>query len=472
MKISTKLSNFALIAITGLLMFQSANSHARCEYIIQNEWNTGFVALVRITNDTRSSVNGWSVNWTYTDGSSRTGGWNANFAGSNPFYASNLAWNGRIHVGQSVEFGVMGKKGVANSPASKPVINGAICGRSSSSRVSSQSSSFSSNMSSERTSSSSSRSRSSSSRSSSSSSSSYRSPASVPPSSSSSSSRSSSAGLLSSSSVSSGPNTSAPVAGLTVTNYGLTVYVDSSTSTDADGNILTHTIDFGDGQIIKYPKVWHTYKEAGDYSVVLSVTDGQLTTTKTQSITVQAVDGNKAPIARLTGAREYRAIRAWATSSFDFENIPLTYEWDFGDGSFAGDAIASVYDCAVGETNNKSRLVTLTVSDGELKDTRQATIGGICNAIYDLMPAASFVYKIEGNSVLVDGSNSRYDIRFNWDFGDGTTATGLIASHTYAASGTYDIKLNVQGPSLFTHTTIQSVTIGTSGSSSSSSVGN
>lgn len=466
MKIST---NMVLTTLVGLLLLQSANTYAaRCEYIIQNEWSTGFVALVRITNDTKSSINGWSVNWTYTDGSSRTGGWNANFSGNNPYSATNMAWNSRINVGQSVEFGVMGKKGVANSPASKPVVNGAICGQSSSSRVSSRTSSLSSRMSSHRTSSSSFRNSSSSSRSSSSTSS-YRSPASVPTSSS--SSRSSSAGLLSSSSVSSGPNTSAPVAELTVTNYGLTVYLDSSASTDADGNTLTHTIDFGDGQTIKYPKVWHTYKEAGDYSVVLSVTDGQLTTTKTQSISVQAVDGNKAPIARLTGAREYRAIRAWGTSSFDFENIPLTYEWDFGDGSFAGDALASVYDCAVGETNNKSRLVTLTVSDGELKDTRQTAIGGICNAIYDLMPTALFVYKIEGNSVWVDGSNSRYDIRFNWDFGDGTTATGLIASHTYTTPGTYAIKLNVQGPSLFTHTSVQSVIIGASSSSSSSSIG-
>lgn len=249
----------------------------------------------------------------------------------------------------------------------------------------------------------------------------------------------------------------------------MTVYVDASVSTDADGNYLHHTIDFGDGQVIKYPKAWHSYKQAGDYPVTVSVTDGRATSTKTQMVSVQVATGNQAPVARLAGAREYQAIRANASASFDLEGIPLTYEWDFGDGPFAGSAVASVTDCDRSETTLRSRLVTLTVSDGELKDTLQKTISGRCGTIYDIQPDAVFTYQVEGNKVSVDGSNSRDDIRFTWDFGDGVTGTGLLAWHTYALPGTYDIKLNVQGPSLFTDTVIQSVTVGATSSSSSSS---
>src|SRR4051812_35305594 len=128
MKTSNKLWRKALLPIAGLAVLQSASTYAaRCEYVIQSEWNSGFVAAVRITNDTSTAVNGWSVNWSYTDGSQRTGGWNANFSGSNPYSATNVGWNGTINPGQTAEFGIQGNKGVQNAPAGKPVVTGAVC---------------------------------------------------------------------------------------------------------------------------------------------------------------------------------------------------------------------------------------------------------------------------------------------------------------------------------------------------------
>ena len=59
---------------------------------------------------------------------------------------------------------------------------------------------------------------------------------------------------------------------------------------------------------------------------------------------------------------------------------------------------------------------------------------------------------LPGQSISFNGSCSteRCDIgfsrcaddTFNWDFGDGTTATGPTPTHTYSASGTYTVTLS------------------------------
>lgn len=97
-----------------------------CEYIISNEWNTGFTATIRITNNGTTAINGWTVNWEYADQSRVSNAWNVNFSGENPYAASNLGWNAAIPPGDSVEFGFQGTKGAGS--ASTPVVTGNVCG--------------------------------------------------------------------------------------------------------------------------------------------------------------------------------------------------------------------------------------------------------------------------------------------------------------------------------------------------------
>jgi PKD repeat protein len=459
----------AFLLGVGLTLHASSSFAARCEYVVQNEWGTGFVAAIRITNDTSTAINGWSVNWAYTDGSKRTGGWNANFSGNNPYKATSVGWNDRINPGKSIEIGVQGDKGVANKPAQRPVVTGGVCSGSSSLPSSSirSSSSLPSSSSSVFVQSSTSMSRTSSSSSLPLPSSSSRTSSSYYSWSSSSSSR-----ISSSSSISSGPNT-APVADIQLSIYGLTVQVSGRESTDADGHSLQYTIDYGDGSSIKYPEAWHTYKQAGEYNITLTASDGIAQSITSQVVNVEPAPGNQAPIARLTVVREYTSLLGRATSSYDEQNAPLTYEWDFGDGAFPDGAFASVSDCdGRGDTTRRSRLVTVTVSDGELKDTRQGTFGGLCGSVYDVLPIPQFTYRVVGNQLFVDGSTSLYETGFQWNFGDGSIATGLLATHTYAAPGTYEVILRVSGPSLFGNAITKVVVVGdvSSGSSSAHSL--
>lgn len=100
------------------------NSKALCEYLVQNDWNSGFVVTIKVTNKTTQPINGWSVGWTYTAGSQMTNGWNANFSGS--YIANNLDWNRVIQPGQSVEFGFQGSKPL-NTLTEIPKVTGSIC---------------------------------------------------------------------------------------------------------------------------------------------------------------------------------------------------------------------------------------------------------------------------------------------------------------------------------------------------------
>jgi len=86
---------------------------------------------------------------------------------------------------------------------------------------------------------------------------------------------------------------SAPLAVLTAsTAQGQAPYAidfDASFSTDPNGDALTFSWDFGDGATGSGETVSHTYTAAGEYSVVLTASDGVLT--GTDSLTVSIASG-------------------------------------------------------------------------------------------------------------------------------------------------------------------------------------
>jgi hypothetical protein len=98
---------------------------AKCEYVVTNDWGTGFTAAIRITNNGSTTLNTWQVSWNYTDGTRRTDGWNATVTGTNPYTAVPLSWNATITPGSVVEFGVQGTNG--GTKASAPAVTGAVC---------------------------------------------------------------------------------------------------------------------------------------------------------------------------------------------------------------------------------------------------------------------------------------------------------------------------------------------------------
>jgi len=88
-------------ALTALLL-ASSQTFAACEYVITNDWGSGYTGAIRVSNTGTSAVNGWDLSWAYSGGDRITSSWNVALTGNNPYSGGNISWNGNIQPGQSV----------------------------------------------------------------------------------------------------------------------------------------------------------------------------------------------------------------------------------------------------------------------------------------------------------------------------------------------------------------------------------
>ena len=81
--------------------------------------------------------------------------------------------------------------------------------------------------------------------------------------------------------------------------------------------------------------------------------------------------------------------------------------------------------------------------DGSLKKVTITDSGGT-----NVPPNAVITYTQDGDTVNFDGSGSTDSdgniSEYRWDFGDGTTGTGNVVSHSYTGSGSYPVTLAVR----------------------------
>jgi len=196
--------------------------------------------------------------------------------------------------------------------------------------------------------------------------------------------------------------------------------------------------NFGDGSTSQTENPSHTYAVPGTYAVSLSVTTaaGTQTTTRAGYVTVRPVPAFAANVS--TGPAP---LTVAFTNTTVLGNLAITGRlWDFGDGSTTETANPIHAYSAPG---NYDVTLTLTTAQGVVSTMEQdfiqvrPTVSFTTDQNTGTAPlTVQFTSTTNAGSLTVSG--------YTWDFGDGSNAgTGAMVSHTYTATGSYDVSLTV-----------------------------
>ena len=143
-----------------------------------------------------------------------------------------------------------------------------------------------------------------------------------------------------------------------------------------------------------------------------------------------------------------------------------SYSWNFGDGTEPGTGRSVTHTF----TTQQTFSVTLTVTNDRglsASATVQTSVGALA------APTPKVVFSpsapTAGQTIVFNADQSTAApghslTTFSWNFGDGATASGSIASHAFATAGTYNVVLSVADDTGQKGTTAVSVSVISGGS--------
>ncbi len=229
-----------------------------------------------------------------------------------------------------------------------------------------------------------------------------------------------------------------------------TINFDASGSSDPEGSadIVAYAWDFGDGQTASGVSASHIYPAAGEYTVVLKVTDQQgLVGQDLASVNIGLP--NTAPVAfdqQVTLDEDASVAIMLETSDAESDPLSYTIGAEPVHGLLSGEAPNVTYTPSTNYFG--ADAFTFKANDGKL-DSNLATVTLTINPVND-PPVANAGPDQSGYANIAlnfDGSASS-DIEgaiaaYQWDFGDGGQASGAQVSHGYVTTGIYTVTLTV-----------------------------
>jgi PKD repeat protein len=218
-------------------------------------------------------------------------------------------------------------------------------------------------------------------------------------------------------------------------------FVFTNKTTISSGSITTSAWDFGDGSTGSNFNASHTYTGGGTFTVKLKVTSNNgCTDSTTQKMTVYPSPAGSFSVNNTAQCFAGNSFVLTDKSTLASGTIS-TWAWDFGDGNTSSTQSPSH---SYGTSGTYTIKLKITANSG-CTDTISKVI-----TVYP-QPKAGFTinnasqcyngnsYKFTDNSSISSGSLSSWA----WDFGDAGTSAAQNPSHTYAAPGTYTIKLKI-----------------------------
>jgi PKD repeat protein len=242
---------------------------------------------------------------------------------------------------------------------------------------------------------------------------------------------------------------------------GISISLDPSGSASSAGYTST-SWDFGDGTTSfarSAPTAQtHAYAANGTYTVTLTEVDavGNLSTT---SHTVTVHDPPSAGFTVTTaGPKAASPVGFSGSSSAEPGGSIASYSWNFGDGSAPGSGPTTAH--AFASAGTYSVALTVTGSFGLTAMTSHVlTVVGVPAAVITpgrSTPVAGSAHTFSGSGSTDVGSSIA---SYRWNFGDGSTASGVNPSHTYRRTGRVTVSLTVTDASGSSSTIAKSVAV-------------
>ena len=155
---------------------------------------------------------------------------------------------------------------------------------------------------------------------------------------------------------------------------------------------------------------------------------------------------NQSPVANAGGpysAAVGSPVTLTGSASRDPDGSISAYAWNFGNGTSGSGATPSVTYAAAG-----TFTATLTVTDNGGATSQASTTVTVTANTQPPVASAGGPYTGTANiAINFTGAASRDPdgsvVSYLWSFGDGTTASGVTAVHSYVAAGTYTVQLTV-----------------------------
>jgi PKD repeat protein len=206
----------------------------------------------------------------------------------------------------------------------------------------------------------------------------------------------------------------------------------------------SYSWDFGDGHTSLVPNPANTYSNSGSFTVKLTAVGAAGTNTLTRTNYIVVTNLPPPVIADFVGSPT-SGVAPLTVSFTNSSSGASSYVWDFGDGKSSANANPSnTY------TNSGSYSVTLTAIGAGGSNTLTLT-----NYIVATNPppppvianfAAGPTNGISPLTVFFTNLSSGAT-SYDWDFGDGNSATNTNPSHSYTNAGSYTVGLTAVGAS-------------------------